>query len=417
MTETLTMFARLVAQVAVADLWQGSLIAGAIWICLRCLPRVSAAQRSMVWAAGFALVLVSPFLVLIQGPSGTPSTFLQVRLEWGIALAALWFVMFVVRGSGLLLQSWRLRQIWLKAQLLAAPKSIDDLLAECPRKAGLFTSSDVVAPCVIGFFSPRLLIPVSLQAQLSEGDLRQIVLHECEHLRRRDDWLNLLQKIALTIFPLHVALLWMDGRLGLERELACDAGVIAATGSPVGYAACLTRLAEHRMGRGRFALVLSAWTRRSELTRRVGTLLSPGPVFSRRDSLGSLFALACVLAFVVHEIAHAPHFISFAQPGAVAVAAPALLVPPSGSSGFVPVLFRERGNGVNRASMPGAAPVAPRSMIPLRAVRKHGSQGLPQHRFMTVTHSLRARTGLVEVRFSHSFAAVPFGDGWLIVQL
>ncbi len=61
--------------------------------------------------------------------------------------------------------------------------------------------------------------------------------------------MNLLQKIALVLFPLNPALLWVDRRLSLERELACDAGVVASTAAPFDYAHCLTRLAEHRLHR------------------------------------------------------------------------------------------------------------------------------------------------------------------------
>ena len=60
---------------------------------------------------------------------------------------------------------------------------------------------------MIGFFSPRLLIPEWLFAKLAPSDLQQIVLHECEHLRRGDDWINLLQKVGLALFPLNPALL------------------------------------------------------------------------------------------------------------------------------------------------------------------------------------------------------------------
>ena len=55
-------------------------------------------------------------------------------------------------------------------------------------------------------------------AKLTLPELRQVVLHECEHLRRRDDWMNLLQKIALAMFPLNLPMLWVDRRLSLERE-------------------------------------------------------------------------------------------------------------------------------------------------------------------------------------------------------
>ncbi len=54
---------------------------------------------------------------------------------------------------------------------------------------------------MIGFFAPRILIPEWLYLRLTPGELEQVVLHEAEHLRRRDDWTNLLQKLAWFCFP------------------------------------------------------------------------------------------------------------------------------------------------------------------------------------------------------------------------
>ena len=116
---------------------------------------------------------------------------------------------------------------------------------------------------MIGFFKPRILIPDWLFARLTSGELEQIVLHEAEHLRRRDDWTNLFQKLCLVFFPLNPALMWIEHRLCREREMACDDGVIS------NYA-CTSRL--RRMpcqscrawiaapGRGAFARCVAAAT-------------------------------------------------------------------------------------------------------------------------------------------------------------
>ena len=170
---------------------------------------------------------------------------------------------------------------------------------------------------MIGFFSPRLLIPEALYARLTETELRQIVLHECEHLRRRDDWMNLLQKIGLVLFPLNPALLWVDRRLSLERELACDAGVVAATGAPFDYAHCLTRLAEHRFVTRRIALALSAWSRGSrgeaspELVRRVHRLLRPMAAMSPVYAGVSVGCWRLVWVVAALELARVPRLVSF----------------------------------------------------------------------------------------------------------
>ncbi len=151
------------------------------------------------------------------------------------------------------------------------------------RHAELCVSDEVDRPTVIGFFAPKILIPTWLVEKLTAEELEQIVLHEAGHLSRADDWMNLLQKIALVVFPLNPALAWVERRLCFERELACDERVLEATGAPKAYAACLASLAEHRLGRRGLALALGALGRESELGQRVRRILSA----ERDDAAGA----------------------------------------------------------------------------------------------------------------------------------
>jgi len=78
--------------------------------------------------------------------------------------------------------------------------------------------------------------------ELSPEELRVVLLHEFAHLRRWDDWTNLLQKLVRTIFFFHPAVWWIERRLSLEREMACDEAVLAETENPQAYAECLVSL-------------------------------------------------------------------------------------------------------------------------------------------------------------------------------
>ncbi len=55
-------FATAAESAAVAALWQGTALALALAVCLRLTPRIAAADRFKVWAAGFAAVAMLPFL-------------------------------------------------------------------------------------------------------------------------------------------------------------------------------------------------------------------------------------------------------------------------------------------------------------------------------------------------------------------
>lgn len=288
-----------------------------------------AAHRFVVWSAGFAVIMALPcfpaLMHMAVGPvsnqvsdyAPTSRPWLHLDIRWSILLTALWTAASLYRAVELAIHSVRLRRLWKTATSVTLNPQIEASLRNgSNRGIELCITTELERPSVIGFFVPRILIPEWLYAQLTPAELNQIVLHEAEHLRRIDDWSNLIQKFCLVLFPINPALLWVERRLCLEREMACDDGVIEKTHAPRDYAVCLTTLAERRITRraelsSLGALSLGAWQRRSELVRRVHSILSRkpalGPVATR-----SLFAiLGCGLLFGSVELSRCPQLIAF----------------------------------------------------------------------------------------------------------
>jgi hypothetical protein len=148
-------------------------------------------------------------------------------------------------------------------------------------------------------------------ARITSAEMEQVVLHEAEHLRRRDDWSNLLQKLALVFFPLNPALAWMENHLCREREMACDEGVVRITNAPRAYAECLTSLAERGFERRTEALSLGAWHRRSELVHRVHGILLRKRGLNRVAAIGLLGTVCVAMIAGSLEMARVPQFIAF----------------------------------------------------------------------------------------------------------
>jgi beta-lactamase regulating signal transducer with metallopeptidase domain len=426
MTSLLHAISSFTAQAFVAGLWQGIVLIGAVAIGLRLLPRLSASIRFAIWSLTFALAATLPLLHL-QIPtnptiSATQSHTAPIHLSaaWGSAIAAIWAIATIARIAQLLTQATRLHRIWRRATPVPADSATLALLKNGKRPTQLCTSTDIDAPTVIGFFSPRLLIPDWLFTKVTESELHQIVLHECEHLRRRDDWINLLQKIALVIFPLNPALLWVDRRLSLERELACDAGVVASTAAPFDYAHCLTRLAEHRLHRRSLALSLAAWSRQSELARRVHNLLRPMRTMSPLQARASITLLTLGLAAGAAEMARAPHLISFTDAITAPIQQAAAVTISQPAAHAIPVSY-------SPTSQPHEALL--KAVMPQPTTKSRARKPRNQPRLiLTTTPQPTARDqyrpGRLPVRqayiltdFSPSYAAVPFGNGWLIIQL
>ena len=312
-------------------LWQGPLIGFGLALCLRLAPRTRAAHRFALWSAGFAALLALPLIPILipmlshaaSAPNltetaafavGKPLFLLDIR--WSLALACLWIAASCYRAVDLAVHSLRLRRLWKSATPVEIAVSYAGAL-NLPgrRKVQICTSSQLQKPGVIGFLAPRILIPEWLFDRLTPGEIDQIVLHETEHLRRFDDWTNLIQKLSLVLFPLNPALLWIERRLCLEREMACDEGVVRITQAPRAYAACLTSLAERGLSRrleAVGALSLGAWQRRPELARRVHSILRKRKSIAPPAAFGLLAALSLCLVLGSVELSRCPQFIAFA---------------------------------------------------------------------------------------------------------
>jgi erythromycin esterase-like protein/beta-lactamase regulating signal transducer with metallopeptidase domain len=164
-----------------------------------------------------------------------------------------------------------------RADAIAAPdrmaRRVAAWLTHCGsarRGVALLLSPGISTPIAVGPRRPAILIPSRMLEGLDEAELDQIGVHEAAHLARRDDFALLLQRIVEALFAWHPVVRWIGGRIDLEREIACDDFVIAATGSRKPYAACLTRMAEIA---GKAPATAAAASQTGHLSCRVDMLL------------------------------------------------------------------------------------------------------------------------------------------------
>ena len=310
----------------VSVVWQSAVFAGALAIILKLAPRTTASLRFALWSVAMLVLVFLPFAGFLprlwsapahaatSAPATSGMAFLQMDERWSLVIGILWLSASLYRAFTLLKHAFRLRKLWTSA----AP--VEDAAGYTPyslrKPVQIFTTTRLDRPGVIGFRSPRILIPEWLYAQLSPAELKQIVLHECEHLRRGDDWTNLFQKLCLVLFSLNPVLIWVERQLCIEREMACDEGVIEATHAPRAYATCLARLAERGLQHRSEALALGAWQRRPELARRIHSILRSKPSFRPQSSRALLAAVAGCLLVGSIELSRAPQLVAFVPPSA-----------------------------------------------------------------------------------------------------
>lgn len=415
-------------------IWEGAVLALCVALCLRFLPGLSAAARSAVWTNVFLLLVLLHILPSIAecwstGAAYHPSPFI-LDPRWSVVIAGVWAILSLWRAAQLIVGALRSRGLAARAIPIRANAALQALLqvkrgGRRGRTAALCTSAEIERPSVFGFFHPRILLPPGLLEHFTTSDLEQVVMHEMEHLRRADDWTNLLQKVGLVLFPLNPVLLWVERRLCAERELACDDRVLHSTGARKAYAICLTRLAEYSMFRRNLSLALGAWERRSELVRRIQRILR-GPDSATVGKRAALLTGGLIFAVLVGAVAlsRAPQFLSFAPRAQSAIQART-----SPASSFQQINVREFSGSPElvKAVMPQRQPQAPyvsQHRRPSAAKRNLvAPQVLPsQAAWVVLTEwedSGPPPRVIIAVSQDHrsSYAAVATPDGWLIVQI
>jgi bla regulator protein BlaR1 len=95
---------------------------------------------------------------------------------------------------------------------------------------------------VYGVFKSVILIPAGFDESLEPAELEAILAHELAHVRRWDNLAAVVVHALTCIFWFHPALWWIERRLIVERELACDEAVVDQGWPAKSYAAGILKL-------------------------------------------------------------------------------------------------------------------------------------------------------------------------------
>lgn len=98
------------------------------------------------------------------------------------------------------------------------------------------------APAVLRVVRPVIVLPAQGCDDLTDDELRSLVLHECAHVARHDNLASILQALATSLLWFH-PLVWMASHaLTIAREEACDEAVADAMHDSDAYVSALTKV-------------------------------------------------------------------------------------------------------------------------------------------------------------------------------
>jgi beta-lactamase regulating signal transducer with metallopeptidase domain len=330
---------RIVAYMIVDCLVEGTLVALFAAMILRASPSQNSGARFAIWFSALVAIAMLP----LSGAAWWPRTSsisaeavshpaLSVPGSWATYLFAAWAAMAAWQLMGVGRSLWHLF-VLRRSCVAVDPRELDSQLQETlarnqsPRSIALCTSARVHVPTAIGLLKPAVVLPRWAMRELSAGELNQILVHELAHLRRWDDWTNLAQKIVKALFFFHPAVWWIEKRVSLEREMACDEAVLAETASPRAYAECLAHLAERtliqRSIQRSVALAQAALGKIRQTSLRIARILDVNRAqgtdrtWKPAVSLVAAFAVVCALG-----VSRAPRLIAFSDSTSARTVAP-----------------------------------------------------------------------------------------------
>lgn len=253
---------------------------------VRLLPRKDSQTGFLVWFSALLATAVLPVVLVVQWPHSVVIS--QYARQEALSLPSslvvyLLFAWLMVATAGLLRIAaglWQLRKMRSQCETVGPDLLPPELAREIAGERGqrqieILVSTDATVATAIGFFKPAIVLPKWLIVEGSPDDLKHVLLHELAHLRRWDDWTNLFQRILKALLFFHPAIWWMERKIALHREMACDDAVLAKAASPKVYAESLARMAERSFLRRQLALAQAAVGRVHQLTLRVTRILDP----------------------------------------------------------------------------------------------------------------------------------------------
>ncbi len=291
------------------------------WITLQLIGRRNSSTRFAVWFSALLAIAALPILDVAASSAraGNAGSAITIPSSWALDIFFVWAMVAALAlfrvGVGL----WQLRKLRASCAPID-PATLDPSLRETLqafqtiRPVTLCESRRVQVPTAIGFLKPLVVIPVWAMQELSTTELNSILIHELAHLRRWDDWTNLAQQVLKALLFFHPAVWWIESKLALEREMACDDAVLDKIANPRGYAQCLVSIAEKSFMRRGLALAQAAVNRVRQTSLRVSQILDANRPGATRVWKPAVYSVAAFVGVCAISLSRAPELVAFEDP-------------------------------------------------------------------------------------------------------
>lgn len=278
------------SQVLVEASVRAVLIAVAVGAILRLLKVRTAPARHRAWAAVAAAMILLP-LWTAWGPRATLRV-LPARAHEQVAPlqpvatvpAALPHFAGLTPATTTPAWTWReaagfvygLGVLMMLSRLAVGVVRARRLVRSAERRSGHLTSPFCAAPVTVGLVRPSVILPETWP-QWRPEHLAAALAHEGEHALRRDPLVQFLSLVNRAIFWFHPLAWWLEHRIAVLAEEACDEAVLAQGHDRFQYSESLLHIARDVAQSGGRLAICGVTMPGAALPTRIRRILSASP--------------------------------------------------------------------------------------------------------------------------------------------
>ena len=180
------------------------------------------AQNLTLIEKNYAIDKMNDFAVSIS--SKTPSII-------NILILAIWILGIVIMVV-LACRSMRQLHILEKSALPLQSKKVKYVWNQClsemniKKTISVYSTAFLKSPITVGFFRPRIYIPIHLISDFNPKDMRFMLLHELQHYRHKDTLIGIFMNIAGIVYWFNPLIWYALKEMRCDREIACDSAVL-----------------------------------------------------------------------------------------------------------------------------------------------------------------------------------------------
>jgi beta-lactamase regulating signal transducer with metallopeptidase domain/Tol biopolymer transport system component len=210
-----------------------------------------------------------------------------------------------------------------------------ELFEECKAQMGVQTlvaavpSDRIASPALFGFVRPRLLLPRQMLDTASRDEMRYVFLHELAHLKRHDIYLAWVASLLQVLHWFNPLVWFAFHRMRIDREMACDALVLAYAGERESqeYGRAIVALLQQLSRSRPLPAMAGILESKSQLKRRIAMIAQ----FKNNSYRWSPLAVALIVVLGCVSLPDA-RSAKAAQPASASVSAEQPTVPVTGGS-------------------------------------------------------------------------------------